>query len=109
MLSPHPMTHADWQPLFSGSQSTQIIDILQQLAQSLTEPPSAWIPQPGRTVEPYRIARGATLSTGSPGIALFYAYLLQYSPDLVPHDDLVNHLIAYACDAIETATLPNGL
>ncbi|HLP47609.1 MAG TPA: lanthionine synthetase C family protein [Candidatus Deferrimicrobium sp.] len=98
-----------WQPIFEDKEGAKILAVVEEIARALHKPPAAWIPREKIAVEPFRIARGASLAHGSSGIALFYAYLSQL---LIPDTHYLNEVdrfIDHACDALEEVPMENGL
>ena len=94
-----------WHPVFEAAESKKIWKVIHQISEALHDPPAAWIPREIKGVEPYRIARGASLAVGSAGIALFYGYLSQV-PGVKPiFADEADRFISRACDALETVEM----
>ena len=98
-----------WNPIVVGTGAEEFFSVIGEIAETLRHPPSAWIPRERKGVEPYRIARGASLGHGSSGIALFYAYLSQIFDDKPVYADEAERFISHACDAIESVPMSVGL
>jgi len=98
-----------WHPIMVGSAAEEILSAVGEIAEALHHPPAAWIPREREGVEPYRIARGASLGHGSSGIALFYAYLSQIVKNNPVFADEADRFISHACDALEIAPMQGGL
>ncbi len=96
-----------WQPIFEGAEAERVLEVVLEIAESLRTPPCAWIPE--GPAEPFRMARGASLSQGSAGLALFFAYLAQL-PGTKPHfADEADRFLNHACDALAAVEMPPGL
>lgn len=102
-------TTAKWHPIMVGAASEEIFAVIEKIAEALHRPPAAWIPREREGVEPYRIARGASLGHGSAGIALFYAYLSQIFEANPIFADEAHRFISHACDALEIVPMSGGL
>ncbi len=102
-------TIKQWQPVLEGTELEKGWKVVNQIADALHRPPTAWIPREREGVEPYRIARGAALAMGSVGIALFYAYLSLASDNRDLMADEADRFISLACDALEMVPMPTGL
>ena len=98
-----------WLPIFAGPEKENIWGVVKDIADILHEPPAAWIPLIRVGVEPYRVARGASLALGSAGLALFYAYLSRVSGASSVFADEADRFLSEACDVLELAPLPVGL
>ena len=98
-----------WYPIVVGVESEEFFAAIEKIAEALHRPPAAWIPREREGVEPYRIARGASLGHGASGIALFYAYLSQISNTSPIFADEADRFISHACDALETVPMTGGL
>jgi len=98
-----------WHPIFEGKEAEEVLEVVDEIAKALHQPPAAWIPWEKVAVEPYRIARGASLAHGSSGIALFYSYLsrLPIADPLFIGE--AHRFISHACDALEDAPMDNSL
>ena len=74
-------------------------------------PIPAWIAFERKGLEPFRITRAASLSMGSSGIALFYAYLSQATnnPEEQQFADHADRFIGHACDVLDTTSMSNSL
>jgi lantibiotic modifying enzyme len=104
-------SNKQWQPVLKGDASIRARQVIHEIATALERPPVTWIPREIEGLEPYRIARGATLAMGSAGIALFYAYLSQ-AADNGNHDsyaDKADEFMSHACDALKTVPMLTGL
>ena len=99
----------EWFPIVNVSEAEEIFAVVGEIAKALQHPPSAWIPREKEGVEPYRIARGASLGHGSSGLALFYAYLSQISNTSPIFADEADRFISHACDALEMVPMQGGL
>lgn len=103
-----------WQPIFEGEEAREIWQVVYQIADALQHPPVSWIPGRSDAIEPFRIARGATMGTGSAGLSLFYAYLARV-PDSSHSDtqelfaDSADRFLSHACDALDQVTLSLSL
>jgi lantibiotic modifying enzyme len=102
-------TNNKWHPIFVGAEAEGVLAIVEDTAKILHRPPAAWIPGEFDMVEPYRIARAASLAHGASGIALFYAYLSQVPGANPQFADEADRFISYACDALETVPMGGGL
>lgn len=102
-------TTKKWHPIVVGAASEEIFAVVGEIAEALHRPPAAWIPREREGVEPYRIARGASLGHGSSGIALFYAYLSQIFKDNPIYSEEADRFISHACDALEIVPMAGGL
>jgi lantibiotic modifying enzyme len=98
-----------WHPIVVGEESGEMFAVIEKIAEALHRPPAAWIPREREGVEPYRIARGASLGHGSAGIALFYAYLSQIFNTNPIFADEAHRFISHACDALEIVPMSGGL
>ncbi|NIM14946.1 MAG: hypothetical protein GTO45_23520 [Candidatus Aminicenantes bacterium] len=98
-----------WHPILEGSEAEEVFEVVDEIAKALHHPPAAWIPREKVAVEPYRIARGASLAHGSSGIALFYAYLSRVPAASPLFADEADRFISHACDALETVPMEGGL
>ena len=98
-----------WHRIVEKEAAEEVFKVVDDIAKALHHPPAAWIPRDQNGVEPFRIARGASLAFGSSGIALFYTYL-SHVPG-VPHSfaDEADRYISHACDAIEAVPMSDGL
>lgn len=61
-----------WEILLNGPDRDRALGAIDDIAQALISPPAAWIP--AFDAEPFRIARGITLGSGGPALAMFYLY-----------------------------------
>ncbi len=98
-----------WHPILAGSEVEDVLEVIDEIAKALHAPPAAWVPRERAAVEPYRIARGASLAHGSSGIALFYAYLSRVPSANPLLADEADRFISHACDALETVPMEGGL
>lgn len=98
-----------WLPIKEGTEVTEAFAVVEEIAEALHHPPAAWIPREKVGVEPYRIARGASLAHGSSGIALFYAYLSQVFKAKPIFVEEADRYISHACDVLETVPMSGGL
>lgn len=98
-----------WLPIANEPDAREIIATIDELAEALHHPPPAWIPRERGGVEPFRIARGASLAHGSSGIALFYAYLSQIANANPVFADEADRFLSHACDALEMVPMHGGL
>jgi lantibiotic modifying enzyme len=102
-------TIKQWLPVLEGAERERVWEVVNDIAEALRHPPAAWIPLDRAGVEPYRIARGASLAMGSAGIALFYGYLAQAAKNPALFIDEADRFLSRACDALEIVPLPVGL
>jgi lantibiotic modifying enzyme len=100
-------TSSAWRPVIEGAAAEEILEIVCEIGEALRTPPTAWIPD--GLAEPYRIVRGASLAHGSPGLALFFAYLSQAFKDNPVFTPEVGRFISHARDAMDIAPLSGGL
>lgn len=98
-----------WKPIIEEPEAGNVFKVIGEIADALHRPPAAWIPRETEMVEPYRLARGATLGLGRSGIALFYAYLARVSQDPLPFEETADRLISEACDTLETVPMSGSL
>jgi lantibiotic modifying enzyme len=103
------MYNKKWQPILDGPGAEEIFEVIGEIANALHHPPAAWIPREKVAVEPYRIARGASLAHGSAGIALFYSYLSLISNANPLFADEADRFLSHACDALEEVSMDGGL
>lgn len=98
-----------WQPILRGDEAERTLGVVEKIAEALRHPPPAWIPRQQDNAEPYRLSRGASMSQGSAGIALFYAYLAK----MIGHDTSflseADRYMNKACDVLETVPMEAGL
>jgi lantibiotic modifying enzyme len=102
-------TTTKWQPVLNGPESGQVWKVVNEIAKALQHPPVTWIPRGVEVIEPFRIARGATLAMGSAGLSLFYAYLSRASDDRHYYTDEADRFISQACDALTTVPMSASL
>jgi lantibiotic modifying enzyme len=102
------ITNNKWHTILNGVEIKEVFAVIEGIADALHRPPPAWVPWEKEGVEPYRIARGASLAHGSSGIALFYAYLSQIFKDKLIFVDEADRFISHACDALEAVPMSEG-
>ena len=92
-----------WGAVLAGPLGERALDAVAAIAQAVQRPAEAWIPT--LDAEPFRIARGISLRSGSSGLALFLAYAgasVVRVPALEEHARrMVDHAAA-GIEAVET-------
>lgn len=97
------LSPVDWEVLLDGSDRDKALVAIEDIAQALISPPPAWIPD--FDAEPFRISRGISLGTGSPALALFYAYHAQSLNSGSSYAEQLAKYLEYTGGGLEVARL----